>query len=295
MSESPARLFCILARKEPRAVILRRGPSRWVQLILWHTDRDEFEYGQWFHGRIYERRCDLSPDGRLFVYFASKFNASTVRDRVYTYAWTAVSRPPYFTALALWPKGDCWAGGGLFEDNRSMMLNHGSYQATPHPDHGPRGLKVTPNPHTHGEDGPIYFRRLARDGWQQVQEPVMPYVGGNQGWRTEKPGIWEKPSPDGTLTLIMTWTGINFEAFGGPYQLTFSIRQKKGTPIPVSSHATWADWDQRGRLVCAEQGRLAEARLQKGEVTLDVIADFNDRKPEAIKPPDWASDWKPTR
>src|SRR5258708_40304808 len=105
-TKRPCRAFGILARDAPLAVILRRGPSAWVQLIRWQTSSDIIEYGQWFNGRIYERRCDLSPDGKLFIYFAQKKNNKTMADQDYTYAWTAVSKPPYFTALALWPKGD---------------------------------------------------------------------------------------------------------------------------------------------------------------------------------------------
>src|SRR5215469_4929229 len=63
----PARLFMIVARRSPVAVIFRRGPSHWVQLIKWDTGNDTFQTGQWLHGRIYERRCDLSPDGSLLI------------------------------------------------------------------------------------------------------------------------------------------------------------------------------------------------------------------------------------
>src|SRR5688500_7843573 len=66
------RVFGIMARSAPVAALLRRGPSRWVQMLRWHAGTDTVEPGQWFRGRIYERRCDLSPDGRLFLYFASK-------------------------------------------------------------------------------------------------------------------------------------------------------------------------------------------------------------------------------
>src|SRR5689334_23259019 len=93
------RLYALLARKSPRAVIFRRGPSRQVQLISWNTEKDTFEPGQWFKGRIYERRCDLSPNGDLLIYFAAKHKEPL-------YSWSAVSRPPYLTALALWRKGD---------------------------------------------------------------------------------------------------------------------------------------------------------------------------------------------
>ena len=78
---NPCRAHVILAQNAPTGVILRRGPSAWVQLILWHTDTDRLEYGQWFRGRVYERRCHLSPDGMLLIYFANKIGARTIRSR----------------------------------------------------------------------------------------------------------------------------------------------------------------------------------------------------------------------
>src|SRR5690349_10075456 len=42
----PARLFVLLASNSPVGVILRRGPTDWVQMIKWHTDTDKFEEGQ---------------------------------------------------------------------------------------------------------------------------------------------------------------------------------------------------------------------------------------------------------
>src|SRR5215831_4419387 len=95
---SPCRLFVILAREASKAVIFRRGPSRWTQLILWDTQHDTFVYGQWFKGRIYERRCDLSPDGSKLIYFAAKWRKPLA-------SWTAISTPPWWTAHALWPNG----------------------------------------------------------------------------------------------------------------------------------------------------------------------------------------------
>lgn len=59
------RLYAILAREAPIAVVFRRGPSKRVLLVLWQTDSDCFYEGQWLKGRIYERRCDLSPKGEV--------------------------------------------------------------------------------------------------------------------------------------------------------------------------------------------------------------------------------------
>ncbi len=130
------RLFVILARDAPLAAVVRRGPSSWAQISLWSTARDEITHGAWFRGRIYEEKCDLSPDGELFVYAAfqgGRFRTST------TDSWTAVSRPPWLHALVLWPMGTTYGGGGRFVDNRRLVLR-GAGAA--HPEHPARGLEI---------------------------------------------------------------------------------------------------------------------------------------------------------
>ncbi len=135
--EKPSpRLYAIFARRKPRAVIFRRGPSDWYQVISWNTVKDTFEHGAWFKGRIYEDRCDLSPDGELLLYFALKgglWNTS------YEGSWTAVSKMPWLHALTLWPHGSTWGGGGCFDDDRAVILRGSS---GPHPDHPLNGLRV---------------------------------------------------------------------------------------------------------------------------------------------------------
>ncbi len=121
MKQTPScRLHILLAREAPVGLILRRGPSAWFHLIKWNTAKDTFEHGAWFKGRIYEDKCDLSPDGSLFVYFASKFKIPT--DRTH-YAWTAISRPPWLKALALWPQDGTYNGGGIFLNDRTVGLD----------------------------------------------------------------------------------------------------------------------------------------------------------------------------
>lgn len=152
------RLYAILARDGRSAVVFRRGPSRRVMLFRWWLDSDTIEPGQWLKGRSYERRCDLSPNGELLIYFAARWSGPIE-------TWTAVSRPPYFTALALWPKGDAWGGGGLFLGPREIGLNHrdGNIELAD----GftlPRGVKVKryADYAGYGEDNPIEDVRLAQ-------------------------------------------------------------------------------------------------------------------------------------
>ena len=132
----PCRLFVLVARDAPTALILRRGPSKWYHLIRWRMDRNTFEPGAWLHGRIYEEKCNLSPDGELLVYFC---HGGAYRSG-YTDSWTAVSRAPWLHALALWPQGTTYGGGGQFLGNRKLVLQSGTGAA--HPDHLPHGIKI---------------------------------------------------------------------------------------------------------------------------------------------------------
>lgn len=164
---SQVRLHVILAREAPFGVVFRRGPSKDVLLVGWNTDDDTFQPGQWLRGRIYERRCDLSPKGDLLVYFAAKYR-EPVR------SWTAISRPPFLTALAMWPKGDGWGGGGHFLSQTRLALNHRDDELTLAGGFSvPRWLKVRQfGEHSgRGEDDPIDSIRLERDGWKQVDRP----------------------------------------------------------------------------------------------------------------------------
>lgn len=260
---APCRLFCILARAAPAGVLFRRGPSNWVQLIKWNTKTDAFEHGQWFKGRIYERRCDLSPDGSLLIYFAQKLNQRTLSDPEYTFAWTAISKPPFLTALALWPKGDCWDGGGLFKDSKTVLLNH-KPDAKPHPKHQPKGLKIILNAKAAGED-----ERLWRDDW-----------------RTEQAGIWMKPNATGKFILTMKLDAIDMTAFGGPFLLNFGLTRMGDGKRSDLGRATWADWDHRGRLVLTKQGKLFAGKVNDDlEVSFAELADFNSAKPVELESP----------
>lgn len=114
MERPVVRLHLFFATKNDRAVILRQGPTRHWRMILWHRDTDRFEDGQWVKNTVYVERCDLSPDGRHFIYFLLDGRWQSDAEG----AFTAVSRPPYWTALSLFPGGNTWGGGGIFADDK---------------------------------------------------------------------------------------------------------------------------------------------------------------------------------
>lgn len=103
--EVPPRIHAILARGRSCATVFRRGPSNQVAVIGWDLDTDEFTLGQWLYGRIYEYRCDLSPDGKYLLYFAAKYGRvnpvearirELVNAQVGEFDWFAYTEKKYF-------------------------------------------------------------------------------------------------------------------------------------------------------------------------------------------------------
>jgi hypothetical protein len=119
----------------------------------------------------------------------------------------------------------------------------------------------------------VYLSRLLRDGWEPV--PQAP---------TE---TWQRRHPQQPLTLVMTEVRFDFQAYGGPYVVGYAVRTDLGQTIPMGQ-ATWADWDQRGRLIIAQQGRLFHRETAS---VLRGITDFNEQVPEPRPAPAEAHVW----
>jgi hypothetical protein len=264
----PCRHYVILAREASTGVILRRGPSKWFQIIKWDTATDTFEHGQWFHGRIYEDRCDLSPDGTKLVYFAANYANHDERVGI---AWTGVSKVPYLTALAFFPQGySINHGGGLFISNTEVRLHSepapGTNTVFAHEGRCPSELKVTAFGSLENTMNALALRQK-RNGWKNGKE---------------------KPHPQKPLTLLTGASSLEHMATGR----SFIVRDtKRNLQIPLN-RAVWADWDKQGRLVYAQGGRLFVGEFDgSGRIEPREIADFNSHKPERVETPDWAKVW----
>lgn len=283
-----ARLYAILARNARTGIIFRRGPSKQVQLIRWDLRDDTFEHGQWLKGRIYERRCDLSPSGRLLVYFAAT-------NRAPYGSWTAISKPPFFTALALWPKGNAWGGGGVFEDEDTLLLNHSlewdnveladGFRLKPAMQIKPCGERSG-----RGEDEPINGIMRKRDGWRSV-EGGESHLGGLNAttlYRFSKHQIMEKPGPNGwRLQMILNAVGRRNQAW---YDIDHRVIDRDGTVLADLPQSSWADWDA-GDLVFARHGclyRMSKGRFRdysgEGEDAFQCLHDFSEARFAAVPP-----------
>ncbi len=114
------RIFLVHRPDSKFVLVIRRGPSQRVGLFGWNRHTNEITLGQWLKGKIFPKRCDISPDGKHIIYFASDYSRANQES---TATWTAISRFPYLKALDFWTNGDSWNGGGLFQSNNKYLLH----------------------------------------------------------------------------------------------------------------------------------------------------------------------------
>ena len=256
----------LLARNAPVGVILRRGPTDWVRLIKWHTDDDTFELGHWFHGHIYEHCSSLSPDGNKLIYGASQYHRQSDLN-----AWTAISKPPWLTAIVFWPAESTWEIGGRFKDDNTVCLRLHDHKPIPR-DPLPTDLKVLDCHSCSSSNNDVNV-------FKEIQD--------DQVWPHKV--VQCKPHTKGHLGLIKTTTQYK----DGRHRKSYGIRNLETMQDEPLKGIKWADWDQRGRLVYPKEGKLFASEVsEKAEILpAKELADFNDQKPEPIEPPDWAKVW----
>lgn len=259
-------LYCIIAREAGTAVIFRRGPSKQVRLIGWDLATGTVNPGQWFKGRIYAEKSDLSPSGNSLVYYAAKFST---RDET----WIALSTPPYLTAHTVWPADGTWNIQSLFETDTRLALATYRSDSSITPIAGttvPTGLTVERRPWP----GYFYVRadhdRLLRDGWHvESGDP-----------------IYRSRDPDPSLVYA--------KSIDAKHQLrvTANLRRAHTHTVVADDGSTeelraeWADVHD-GQLYFSDGGRLLTAQPQR-LTKPTLIADFTDMVFEEVVAPDWA-------
>ncbi|UBV42220.1 hypothetical protein LAJ19_11385 [Deinococcus taeanensis] len=250
----------MMASTASTAVIFRRGPSRWTRLYLWNTRTDAITPGSWFAGRLYEWTSDLSPDGRHLVYLARNESkrrldaaAEAFGDQT-MWSWTALCKPPWVKALALWSAGP--DGGGIFTDNHTLVLNHPASLLAQQTRIKPAGFTVRGLEGT--EQIHVLCTSLERTGWQIIQRPERWYGSGEVGaliLRKKKLELRFTRSPEYRWEATYIWLGTDAR--------------------PRVEQASWADFDQHGRLLIARQGRLFVVQ----GADLQELIDLNQDQP----------------
>lgn len=238
----PPRLHLLPASSAPIAVILRRKPSALYHVMLWRTDKDAIEHGSWFRGRLYDGRCDLSPDGKWMVYLAMGDRGET---------WNGVCRPPSLKAVWHTSNIGTWNGGGFFMRSGQLVCNgwFGEARSDVNPDqraHAPTMVHQVPDAFQFGntDDRGCIFARLVRDGFI-YDDPVNP---------TDEQGTWSKKPTSKHPALHITYAGYRS---GHKFRFGLEGHDEVMTPNP-----DWACYDSRNQLLLAREGRIERWSLR---------------------------------
>lgn len=272
----PARLHVLIARDASTAVVIRRGPSKHVCFVHWDRRRDHFELAQWLYGRVYERRSDLSPDGRHMIYFAMNGKWGDTSKG----SWTAISKAPWMRATVMYAKGNCWFGGGLFLDNSTYWLNNSFLSHTLLHDNTDLTFNRTYQPPEYygGECVHVYYNRLQRDGWLLCK--LSERLDGKHHL-----SVFEKALTRGWVLRKLAHEQVGSPEGKGCYWDEHELIDPQGKVRSLPDWE-WAD-EVDGRLVWASQGCLYARRIlnkrQLGAVT--CLHDFNAMTFKRIQAP----------
>lgn len=281
MNDTAARLHVLMARESPVAVVIRRGPTREVATFLWDRRTDKFALGQWLKGRIYERRSDLSPDGKHLLYFAMNgYWRSETQG-----SWTAISQAPYLKAISLFAKGDCWDGGGMWMNNDKVWLNGGYSKVLKEARNIEYEVCARPTESVGHECWGVYVPRLMRDGWKLVDR-----LGGYCRCL-----IFDKPMGSGWTLRKIAVAGPSQEGKGcywDEHELIPPQPESKPNAGVVAQSIACPDWQwadvDGSRVVWAAHGKLHTAQVKiNGLANETELHDFNDMHFQAVKAPYW--------
>jgi hypothetical protein len=227
VTPSTPKAFIHLAREAPVGVVLYRR-SRLTTYVLKLDHMDRLHKGSRFYGRLFPERCDLSPDGKLFVYFAMR--GRKTGESVDPATWTAVCSPPWLKAHLFCPNGSTWGGGGLFlRDHRLAVIDRPE------------------NPDMKEVGG----YRLVRDN-AALSNSELELL--RLKVRPAKESEFSHPAASATI-LRRLKDGVA----SGYDQFDYDLRNADGAEFPGAEDiilAHWAGWDVHGRLMAATGSKL---------------------------------------
>jgi hypothetical protein len=275
----PPRIYAMVANRAPVAVVFWHGAGGWWHLGRWDLTSGDYEPGAWFRGRLYPRRCDLSPDGQLLYLFATKaLKPDFLRGSGFG-AYHAVSRVPWLFALAAWYEGSTWTRGFHFMEGPEASRPWDIGEAE-EGDAGPLraryGLAVTPV---------VQYAAERRRGWIE-HEQCPPRV---DAWDEQRSAVLSKASPAGGCRLVMADRGLDLRAPGIEGRRPVYAIEAGGRRW--SLEAAWADWDHQGRLLVATPD--ARLQLRNPEAPEGVLRehDLSSLRPDPQPAPGWARRW----
>ncbi len=268
----PARLHILMATQSKKAIVIRLGPSYQNCILGWDRATNEFQVTQWFRGKIFTRRCDISPDGKHWIYFAFKANIGD--------SWTAIAKVPWLKAISLYKNGSTWGGGGLFLDNFTYWHHNIACEDATQLSQDIRPTEHAINFKSYGDsDRTIYFNRLIRDGWKIINRDRLA--------QDISTAIFEKQLNSNWIIQKICHTQMSpSEGKGGFYWDEHCLTNNETNSVTEGDTWEWAEWAD-DKLYFAKQGCLYQIDINdSGDLSApELLHDFNHYTFEARTAP----------
>jgi len=289
----PARIFFLIAREVNKAIVFRRGPTKWTQMLVWDLNSNELEYGQWSRVKFQKWRCDLSPSGKYLIYLDNQFEDQD--------SATVISKPPYWNALTKWKHYNplFGMGGGVFNSENEVVLNwHFKLEAD-------KLFPVNPqlNVICKGKSYDVENVRLERDGWSLLDSKEFVDNEMNRLKKTSMfwndiymenrfqttPELWSKPITKTSFLYRLSYLHPK------KIKRLSKFFIKKRQEVKELEGIEWAEVDHNGRIIATKNGTLMASKIfNDGSVQLDnleILHDLNALKPTKVSVPNEMKKW----
>jgi len=268
------RIYCIPAAEAPVVAVFRRGPTNWSHVGRWDLAAQQYEPGAWLRGRIFPRRSDLSPDGRVLCYFAHKPTATWKQGEAYV----ALSKLPWLTALHAFGTCGTWTRGFFFTENDDSDDLQDAKLPIPY------GLRSIPI---------IQFANERRRGWEEA--PDSPPRDPKDVWDQRRNARMQKCQPLGKRMLYVEsvgWAGGEFGVDQAVDGLRVRYLLESDGNLKQLDELQWADWDREGKLLAATRsGKLQIRNLDVDGPEILFEQDLSLLEPNPAPAPAWAQRW----
>lgn len=305
-----ATLSGYLAHEAQTVIILREGPRGHVLMLTWDLRTDNITPGQWIKSQVLYENCDVSPDANHFVGAFVDHNPRRWEESPAPHAmrgWVAVSRPPFFSAVALWYTNHFGQAAGRWTSNQELILTHEEdfHKEVQPPSPTAHVVKLKGSPPWNQE--PLYAARLLRTellmrGWQEVQPLAATQMPSQEDLGLDPrdrlrftdvfalhrrallhPAIWICPLPHGMLRCTRHELGTFFEAIDDKGLCRRQWTSGRGKHPLIAA-------DSNGSIIFTEGSCLYRWKdFPDREPTL--VADLNHYAFTPVPAPSWAKDW----
>lgn len=237
-SKNTPKIIGFLAEKNIVVFIYRKtNKIHYLVRMQYYKNKEVIAFGSRFYGKLYPSRCDISPDGRHFLYFAMRGTSKEKYDNSFDY-WTAICSPPTITAQFFLGHYYTWSGGGRFLNKKHIVIKGFDEDTLTQKSFGQYQISA----------GSYNDWEIGKD-WELIENYKEKEMG------IPIPKYWQKSNGKLILKRKLEYDEI-FKSRGQFDRYSYTLidnKTKNQTPL---IHCVWADFDNFGRLITSQGSKI---------------------------------------